>query len=293
MTVQYPVLIIRGGIFGEVLDDVRECVSDMKAKHLFVVIESGGGIPSDGYRIARLLQSKFDRITCLVPAEAYSTATLIALGCDEIYMHKSACLGPLDTQIPHPNDGGMISSLEIRDTLNTLAGFTRTYAQSFSDMFDESRSMQIGKKDAVELAMKSAVELVRPIVEKIDPINLQKSSRSSRIGQKYAENLLRARMMRDNPKLAEQVSIYLANYYDYHGYAIVLEEAISPLSLNAHDLADLNEWSEISKIYEKSPKIGVQIDNFYVAVDEPEQPKKPQTETKQTPKVDKKKEGGK
>lgn len=262
MKVKVPVLIVRGGVYTAALDSVNELLAGEKGEELYLVLDTFGGNPSVGYRIIRLLQAKFGKITALVPTQAYSTGTLMALGCDKILMHKSACLGPLDTQIPHPTDGSMISSLEIRDTMNTLAGFVQTYSETFSGSLQKG-TQALGKKDAWELAMKTAAEMIKPIVEKIDPIQLQSSSRSSRIGQKYAENLLVSRMMKGNKELARLVSQYLANNYDYHAYAIVLEEASGLLALNASDLATLSDWNEIEIIFNSAPDDEVSLKSIY------------------------------
>jgi len=38
-------------------------------------------------------------ITCIVPFYAFSAGTLIAVGANEIFMHPSASLGPVDPQV--------------------------------------------------------------------------------------------------------------------------------------------------------------------------------------------------
>lgn len=195
MKIKYPVLLVRGGIYDDALLSVGDTLAGKKGERLYLVIDSLGGDPSIGYRIMSLLQAKYDKIIAVVPGEAYSTATLMVLGADEIYMQESACLGPLDIQIKHPTDGTMISTLEIREVLNTLAGSVKTYAEDFAESLKSN--VQLGKKDAAELSMKAATDVVRPVIEKIDPIYLQSSIRTSRIGQKYAENLLVSRMMKD------------------------------------------------------------------------------------------------
>lgn len=264
MKIKYPVLLVRGGIYDDALLSVGDTLAGKKGERLYLVIDSLGGDPSIGYRIMSLLQAKYDKIIAVVPGEAYSTATLMVLGADEIYMQESACLGPLDIQIKHPTDGTMISTLEIREVLNTLAGSVKTYAEDFAESLKSN--VQLGKKDAAELSMKAATDVVRPVIEKIDPIYLQSSIRTSRIGQKYAENLLVSRMMKDYPKLARLVSVHLANNYDYHGYAITPKEAAETLALNVMDVDELTEWEDIKDIYKKNKSSGVKLFEINVSV---------------------------
>lgn len=254
MKTKYPLLTIRGGITykQKTLEQVDRLLADTEGELLYLLIESPGGDPAIGYRIMRMLEAKFKRIIAVIPAEAYSTATLMALGTDEIYMRKSACLGPLDIQIEHPTDGSTVSSLEIRDSLTALAGSLTTYAEDF--YITLKQDFKLGKKDAADLSMRTATELVKPIAEKLDPIYLQISTRSSMLGQKYAENLLSSRMLKSSPPLARLVSRYLTNNYYYHGYAITLDEASELLALNVKDVADLEQWGKIKPVYEQHKK---------------------------------------
>lgn len=68
------------------------------SKTIIFEINSGGGMlyPSRdlAFRIADLEQRRI-RTIAYVPAEAYSGAAMIALGCDEIYMHPEAHIGDI------------------------------------------------------------------------------------------------------------------------------------------------------------------------------------------------------
>ena len=52
------------------------------------------------------LRTRFSYIRALVPLQAKSAATIIALGCDEIVMGRHSELGPIDPQILVPVPGG-------------------------------------------------------------------------------------------------------------------------------------------------------------------------------------------
>lgn len=274
MKQKYPLLTIRGSIYTEngTLDRTDALLDDLEGSEIYLLIESGGGDPAIGYRIMRLLEAKYDKIISVVPGAAYSTATLMVLGTDEIYMRKSACLGPLDTQIEHPTDGSRVSSLEIRDSLTGLAGALTTYAEGFYDTL--KNDLKLGKKDAADLAMRTAAELLKPVAEKLDPIYLQIGTRSTLLGQKYAEELLSTRMLKDNPELASLVSKYLANRYYYHGYAITLNEASELLALNVKDVTALPAWEEIKSIYDQHKSrgsIGVFLNEIEIEDSQPVQ----------------------
>lgn len=64
-----------------------------------ILIHSPGGSPEAAERIVDLLRSHFEEVAFLVPHTAYSAATMLALSANEIILHPSACLGPIDPQI--------------------------------------------------------------------------------------------------------------------------------------------------------------------------------------------------
>ncbi|MBI4507843.1 MAG: hypothetical protein HY691_20115 [Chloroflexi bacterium] len=64
-----------------------------------VFVISNGGSPEATERIVRLLRTKFRRLRFIVPANAYSAATLMCFAADEILMGSLGTLGPIDPQI--------------------------------------------------------------------------------------------------------------------------------------------------------------------------------------------------
>ena len=107
----YDLVVIKGGIYDQVLDAVKELViTKQQSDTLYVAIETLGGAPEAGFRIMRLLDAKYKKIYMVVPNQAMSTGTLMALGADKIFMFHSSSLGPLDLQIEHPGSFGRILS---------------------------------------------------------------------------------------------------------------------------------------------------------------------------------------
>jgi ClpP class serine protease len=88
-------------------DAVRQFVKQLelfkdRPREIDILINSNGGDGLTSWRLITLLREylgKEGKITCLVPFYAFSAATLIAVGCDEIFMHPWASLGPVDPQI--------------------------------------------------------------------------------------------------------------------------------------------------------------------------------------------------
>jgi hypothetical protein len=93
---QAPISIDLGDV-----DGFTELIGSIKAKDksVDVLIHSPGGRPDATERIVNLLRPRFTNVTFLVPHSAYSAATMLALSGDEVIMHPSAVLGPIDPQI--------------------------------------------------------------------------------------------------------------------------------------------------------------------------------------------------
>lgn len=64
-----------------------------------VLIESNGGSAEAAERIVRLLRTRFDSVRFIIPANAYSAATLICFSGDSLLMSSIATFGPIDPQI--------------------------------------------------------------------------------------------------------------------------------------------------------------------------------------------------
>lgn len=70
-----------------------------KTKSLDFLIASYGGDPMVAWRIISLIRQRVDQVSVLIPQSAYSAATLVALGANEIVIHPNGHLGPVDMQI--------------------------------------------------------------------------------------------------------------------------------------------------------------------------------------------------
>lgn len=65
-------------------------------------IYSTGGITMAGYALVNLFREFCSNFSVIIPFKALSTATLIALGANEIIMTKMGQLSPIDPSVEHP-----------------------------------------------------------------------------------------------------------------------------------------------------------------------------------------------
>jgi hypothetical protein len=81
------------------------CTPENRIGELDVLIESFGGDPVAGYRLAQLVRSFASRVDVLVAEHAYSAATLFSFGADRVRLAHFAGLSPIDiTLVSEPGD---------------------------------------------------------------------------------------------------------------------------------------------------------------------------------------------
>jgi hypothetical protein len=171
----------------------------------FMVVSYGGdGIVAA--RIISLLRERFDRVAVLVPYVAYSAATLIALGADEIVMHPYGNLGPVDPQLTYERitQGGQIE-------------FISYGTEDLRNYFDFVRE-EVGISDQEQLS--KAFELV---CREIGSIPIGIARRSGQLSLSLGEKLLKLHMSDGNK--AKAITETLSRSYHHHGYPLGLNEA--------------------------------------------------------------------
>lgn len=228
------------GIDDATLEDVQNKLVVAKADQLYLIIESRGGSPFAAVAIMNLLDSRFGKISAIVPRFANSAATLMGLGADEIYMCERSALGPLDLPKDHPVDGSSISSMDIKKAVADMAALGQSIAKN---RYEFLREKKIPRKEAAQIAFANANEFLKPILQQIDPYHLQKAQREQRIGYWYAIDLLTNRMMKGNIEGAQNAADLLVNRFPAHEYCIYPNDAEKMLGLTVKKLSDLPIWA--------------------------------------------------
>lgn len=201
-------------------------------REIDILIVSEGGDPIVSWRIISLLRERFDKIGVLIPYQAYSAATLVALGADEIIMHPFSNLGPVDPQlhgvkkIPGTNE-----KQEIHFASEDLAHFIDFVSK------DVGISDQEQKERAFELVCKEIGAI---------PIGIAK--RSSNLAHSLGVKLLSLHMSDQNKVKA--ISDALNKSFYHHGYPVGRTEAKEiglPVIDSPDDIEDLiwSVWKDI------------------------------------------------
>ena len=73
-----------------------------KSDKIDLFLYSTGGVTMAALSIVNLIRGFCDEFAVIIPFKAFSTATLITLGADEILMSKLGQLGPVDPSVTMP-----------------------------------------------------------------------------------------------------------------------------------------------------------------------------------------------
>lgn len=149
-----------------------------------------GGIASQAYRIARIIQATYESFVLCVASICKSSGTLIALGANQIMMNEISEIGPLDVQLTERDEIGQIrSGMVVRTALKGLAEETFSVFEktmlSIKQRSGNTVSLEVSSKIASDIAS----QVMAPIYAQIDPDSLGKDLRDLDIATAYGERL--------------------------------------------------------------------------------------------------------
>lgn len=80
---------------------------------LHLILDTPGGDGEVAIQLARAAQSRCRNLVVIVPNQAKSAGTVLALAADEILMGPTSDLGPIDPQFQIPGKGGLVAAKDI------------------------------------------------------------------------------------------------------------------------------------------------------------------------------------
>lgn len=149
-------VVVRDVIFPPSVPLLEEMLFDADPKQdLHLMLGTLGGDGETALRMVRQIQSRCRELTVIVPEQAKSAGTLLALGADSIYMGPTSDLGPVDPQFQLSNGSlaaaraiiAAVEEAEIRIEKNPttyplhaslLADITALMVQQSRDAMDRS-----------------------------------------------------------------------------------------------------------------------------------------------------------
>lgn len=218
--------IVGGDGVSIVLGDVTgfmEATSNIKEKHLDLILHSPGGSAEAAESIVGYLRTRFDHIRVIVPVAAMSAATMIVLAADEILMGNHSQLGPIDPQF----------------TIHTPEGPRSAPAQAIKDQFD------LAKKECQNPANIGAW---LPILRSYLPGLIAQCDHQRQLAEHFAAESLQRYMFQgqdDAEQKAQKAAAWFADFTQFrsHGRRVSREDARSQ-GLIVKDLEESDELQD-------------------------------------------------
>lgn len=174
---------------------------------LFIVSNGGDGIVP--WRLMPIFREYADYISVLVPYRAYSAATMMALGANEIVMHKFGAMGPIDPTVTNEFN-------PIEKNTNRRLGISVEDVKAYVSFIKDT----VGIRHEEELS--KSIEL---LVNKVHPLALGNVERFISQSRMIARKLLELHTDKNDLHLLDNVIEALASKLYFHGHPINRVEA--------------------------------------------------------------------
>lgn len=187
-----------------------------------ILLDSPGGSLDSAFKIVRYLTCYARELNLYVPRRAKSASTLLALGATRIFLSRFAELGPLDTQIFDPrNPVAYVSALDCYQSVDHVRNFGITTMSEALKQLSADAGVQVPLVDLLGAASAFAIGAIDPMLRGVRTLDFGAWGRSLKIGEKYAQMLLRDH----HPKAAENIAARLVYDYTHHLFPIDYREA--------------------------------------------------------------------
>jgi hypothetical protein len=199
---------IRGNALGQIAQDaVSELLNQLQAlprnvADLDLLVVSNGGDGTVAWRIVSLIRERVSKFSILVPHSAFSAATLIALGANEIVMHPHGNLGPTDPQITNTKKGIQFGTEDL---------------QAFLKFAKE----EVGLSDQIPMR-----DLFMKFSEEVGFVGIGVAARGTQLSTSVGEKMLLMHLTdTEGKQTARTISEALNTKYFHHGYPLSRREA--------------------------------------------------------------------
>lgn len=197
--------------FTEHLDKIGD------TKKITLYLYTNGGNTLAAWSLVNLIRSFCDNFEVIVPANCFSSGTLICLGTDNIVMTKQATLGPIDPSVNGPFNPMIPGVNDPNAKLPVSVEFVNAYVEMAKETFgiDDSHSM---------------TEILLNLSDKIHPMTLGQVYRTRSQIQMLARKLMKWHNLSQQQE--DEIVKFLCSESGSHDYAIRRKEAIEHLGLH-------------------------------------------------------------
>ncbi len=204
-------------IANDVLPKFSEHLDKMgDTKKISLYLYTDGGNTLTAWSLVNLIRSFCDELEIIIPANCFSSGTLICLGADNIIMTKQAMLGPIDPSINGPLNP-MIPGVP---DPNAKLPVSVEHVNAYIDM---------AKKDFGITDQRNMTDILLNLSEKIHPLTLGQVYKSKSQIQMLARKLMKWQNLGEEKE--DIIIKFLCSESGSHDYSIRRKEATESLGL--------------------------------------------------------------
>ncbi len=203
-------------------------------KKLDIFLCSNGGSGTVPWRLISLFREFADSVCVLIPFRAYSAASLLALGADEIVMHPFAEMGPIDPTVA--NDFNPVDP-QTRQRVGISVEDVKAYIS-----FVKS-TVGINHEDEL-------VKVIEILAQKVHPLALGNVERFISQSRLIARKILETRIKKEAQHDIQEIIDMMASKLYFHGHPINRKEAREELHLAVVENVPPELETEMWKLYQ-------------------------------------------
>jgi len=229
----------------------RSVKSGRKETEVDLWLQADGGDIDAVYKLVSFIRGQCRLLRLVIPDRVKGAAALFAVAADEIVMGRESELGPLDSDLPHPEREDIsLSALEI---VGAVDDFMRRNIQSLlRDVPQCSSHAAISRQDALTVLLDYAAQITGPMMSKIDPVMMQKARNKLNSAQDYCRRLLQPHLDRhrsdeDMISRMENLPDKLTTEYLNRQFVITPDEAIE-LGLPVVGQGEYDYWPQARQL---------------------------------------------
>lgn len=211
----------RGNLGTQIANDVLPKFTEHLDKigdteKISLYLYTNGGDTLAAWSLVNLIRSFCKNFEVIIPANCFSSGTLICLGSDNIVMTKQATLGPIDPSVNGPFNPMMPGINDPNAKLPVSVEFVNAYI--------EMAKVNFGIND-----QRCMTDILLSLSEKIHPMTLGQVFRTRSQIQMLARKLMKWHGLK--PEEEDNIVKFLCSESGSHDYSIHRKEAVENLGL--------------------------------------------------------------
>ena len=229
----------RGGLETQIANDILPKFTEHLDKlgdtdKITLYLYTNGGNTLAAWSLVNLIRSFCKNFEVIIPANCFSSGTLICLGSDNIVMTKQATLGPIDPSVNGPFNPNVPGINDPNAKLPVSVEFVNAYVEMAKETFGISDSI-------------SMKDILLSLSEKIHPMTLGQVYRTRSQIQMLARKLMKWHKLTSEQE--DEIIKFLCSESGSHDYSIHRGEAIEHLGLHV-EKPTMDLYKVIKAIYD-------------------------------------------